>query len=115
MAGDRRQFGRREVEEYEAAAYHLRDLADEFQLPILVLSQLTMLQGGFAMAKGSRTIEEVATLSLRLQKGDIHMDKSREVPILPPRPLNMDKTVSRIREDEREVAGAGMRKDKRYE
>ena len=110
-----RQFGRREVEEYEAAAYHIRDLADEFRLPILVLSQLTMLQGGFAMAKGSRTIEEVATLSLRLQKGDIHMDKSREVPILPPRPLNMDKTVSRIREDEREVAGAGVRKDKRYE
>ena len=109
-----RHSRRSEVEEYERAAYHLRDLADEVGAPVLVLSQLTMVRDGQPIAKGSRAIEEVATLVLRLQKDSLYMDKAREAPLLPPVALDMDKRVSRIRRAEAKPAKA-VKKDARWD
>lgn len=101
----RRRSGRNDLEEYEAAAYAFRDLADELGFPIMVLSQETYNpQTGVSIAKNSRAVEEVATLIVRLSVDkkksppvySIAVEKTRLTPYVAPQELVVDLGCSRI-------------------
>jgi len=99
-----RRSGRRQLEEYEQAAYSWRDLADEYNLPVFILSQVSFNPAtGTWGTKGSLALHEAAYLDLRLaeEKGNppkyhIICDKARVTPYFAPLPVVFSKSTSRI-------------------
>lgn len=92
--------GRREIEEYEAAAFAFRDLADELACPFVVLSQVSFNRDtGQWMTKGSRAIQDAAYLELRMTRDEkaaagpryeIACDKTRITPQFAPIAVQCD-------------------------
>lgn len=102
-----RRRGRREIEEYDAAAQAFRNLADELACPIVVLSQTTYSKDtGTWSTKNSQALHEAAYLDIRIvaeeEKGQpkpsysIHCDKTRITPYFRPIPIECDWGTSRI-------------------
>jgi len=102
-----RKRGRREIEEYDAAAQAFRNLADELSCPIVVLSQTTYSKDtGTWSTKNSQALHEAAYLDIRIvaeqEKGQpkpsysIHCDKTRITPYFRPIPIECDWGTSRI-------------------
>lgn len=119
-----RRSGRRQLEEYEQAAYAWRDLADEYSLPVFILSQVSFNPAtGTWGTKGSLALHEAAYLDLRLSQKktdppeyEIICDKARVTPYFSPLPVVFSKATSRIgplaeRPDDRERA---VPNDNRY-
>lgn len=94
--------GRTSVEEYEAAAYRMKELADEYAVPMLVLSQVTVNPTtGATDTRGSRAIQDVATMELRLVRDkagqdNLVCDKMREGIQFSPVAVHCDRARSRF-------------------
>jgi len=92
-----RRLGRREIEEYDKLALRFKDLANEYACPTLILSQETYdKQTKTASAKNSKTIEEVATMVVRLgEDSKFSCEKMRRGMAFGVTKLVLDKATSR--------------------
>lgn len=91
-----RRMGRREIEEYDKLALRFKDLANEYACPVLILSQETYdRQTKTASAKNSKTIEEVATMVVRLgEESMFTCEKMRRGMAFGKTKLHIDKSTS---------------------
>lgn len=99
----KKRVGRQKVEEYEAATFRFRELANEFACPFLIASQVTVKDNGDVVAKDSTAIEDAATLIARLVRNkknpnlyEMVCDKAREGGEFATTPLRFNKAISRV-------------------
>lgn len=98
------RWGRSRVEELDNMAVRFKGVADEFACPFLILSQATFNPvTGEHITKGSRALEEFATLAVRLVRDNanrewLECDKTREGAEFGRVQIRMNKTTSHIYE-----------------
>ena len=100
------RWGRSRVEELDNMALRFRGLAEEFACPFLIASQATVNPAtGEIIAKGSRAVEDYATLAIRLmtdakdkRKHWLECDKCRIGGEFGRLSIHMDKALSHIHE-----------------